>query len=187
VRTIETMSKLSLRFAFFFVYLLSVTALGGAVDSIQQAQVEAAFIYQFRNYITWPNESEADDSRHFVISIIGRENRLFQELEKLAKTKKMKNRLIEVRAVESVSKIPKSDIVIVGSSDVDLLQDVARKVKGEHTLLVSHAADFAKKGAMINFFLEDDRLRFEINPSAIKKEDLQVGSQLLNLARVIND
>jgi hypothetical protein len=162
-------------------------ALGGPVDLIQQAQVEAAFIYQFRNYVTWPNETGTDDSRDFIISIVGNEKGLLQELEKLAKVKKMKNRSIAVRAVETVAKLSKSDIVIVGSNELELLQGVIRKVKGEHTLIVSHSSEFAKKGAMINFFLEDDRLRFEINLNAIKKENLQVGSQLLNLARVINE
>ncbi len=174
-------------YLFLSACLCGIGAFAGPAVSAQQAQVEAAFIYQFRNYITWPDEAEAAGSRDFVISVVGPESGLFQELEQLAKTKKMKNRSIEVRLVENVSKLSKSDIVIVGSSSLDLLQDVVRKVKGEHALIVSHAEDFAKKGAMINFFLEDDRLRFEINPSAIKKENLQVGSQLLNLARIIND
>ena len=99
----------------------------------------------------------------------------------------MKNRSIEVRAVETVAKLSKSDIVIVGSNDAEILQEVVRKVKGAHTLIVSHSSEFAKKGAMINFFVQDERLRFEINLNAIRKENLQVGSQLLNLARVIND
>jgi len=157
------------------------------VDLSRQAQVEAAFIYQFRNYITWPDEAGAAETRDFIISIVGNEKILFQELEKLAKTKKMKNRSIEVHSTETISRLQKSDIVIVASKDPELLQDVVRKLKGERTLIVSHADDFAKKGSMINFFVEDDRLRFEINLSAIKKENLQISSQLLNLARLINE
>ncbi len=181
------MDKFFLCLAFCFLCLCATPAFAASADLIQQSQVEAAFIYQFRNYIIWPDEAGTLDQRDFIISIVGNENGLFQELEKLAKVKKMKNRSIEVRAVETVAKLSKSDIVIVGSNDAEILQEVVRKVKGAHTLIVSHSSEFAKKGAMINFFVQDERLRFEINLNAIRKENLQVGSQLLNLARVIND
>jgi hypothetical protein len=173
------------RIIYVFIFFVSVVASGATVNLDRQAQVKAAFIFQFRNYVTWPEGHSANEPRSFLISIVGRDKGLLQELEKLAKEKKMNNRPIEVKLFESADRLPKSDIIVVGTRDLETLQGVARKTKGEHTLIVSQAEDFARKGAMINFFIEDERLRFEINLGAVKKADLQISSQLLNLAKLV--
>jgi hypothetical protein len=71
--------------------------------------------------------------------------------------------------------------------DAVVLRSVSAKLKGSASLIVAHARDFAKLGAMINFYLDDERLRFEINPAALKRENLQAGSQLLNLAKLVGE
>jgi hypothetical protein len=44
---------------------------------------------------------------------------------------------------------------------------------------------FAKSGGMINFVLEDNRVRFEVNVKAAKDADLNISSRLLALARIV--
>ncbi|MGZ5278607.1 MAG: YfiR family protein [Pseudobdellovibrionaceae bacterium] len=153
--------------------------------SIQESRLEAAFIYQFTNYVTW-SDSVDSEQQPFVIGLITQDLDLQDELESLAKTKKVRNRAIEVVVAESASSLKKCNIIMVKHKNLDLLHEVIRKFKGTGTLIVTHGEGFAKQGAMINFFQEGERLKFEINQKALKHENLQVGSQLLNLARLIN-
>jgi preprotein translocase subunit Sec61beta len=51
-------------------------------------------------------------------------------------------------------------------------------------LTVGESEAFARQGGMIRFFEEDNRLRFEINPTAAEKVGLRISSKLLKLARI---
>lgn len=155
--------------------------------SSQEERVKAAFIYQFTNYIVWPGEKEATTPSHaaFIITVVGK-SALVDELSKLAQTKKIKGRPIEIVITEDPGKIVPSQIVIINTSDAAVLLKIAGKLKNNSSLIVSHGTDFAKKGAMINFFVEDERLRFEINRTFIAQAKLQVGSQLLSLAKLVD-
>jgi hypothetical protein len=170
----------------FVSIFLSVAARAQVEDVEKSSQVVAAFVYQFTNYITWPDESPPSETKPFAISIVGKETKIFKHLEALAKIKKVHKRPIEVILTE-VPLLAKSQIVIVDSREGTLLQEVLRKVKGQNTLVISQGNGFAKKGSMINFYVEESRVRFEINQSAAKKENLQIGSQLLNLAKLVSE
>jgi hypothetical protein len=52
-------------------------------------------------------------------------------------------------------------------------------------LTVSEIEGFAQSGGNINFYLEDKKVRFEINPTAARREGLKVSSQLLSLGKII--
>jgi len=46
---------------------------------------------------------------------------------------------------------------------------------------------FAEHGGMVAFTVEDQKVRFNINVGAVERAGLKMGSQLLKLARIVND
>jgi hypothetical protein len=50
---------------------------------------------------------------------------------------------------------------------------------------VGESPGFIKAGGVINFYLEENRVHFEIRPSAAHSAGLQVSSQLLKLGRTL--
>ena len=52
-------------------------------------------------------------------------------------------------------------------------------------LTVGEIEGFARRGGMINFYLEGNRVRFEINPAAAQRGRLKISSQLLGLGKII--
>jgi hypothetical protein len=55
------------------------------------------------------------------------------------------------------------------------------------TLTVSDLADFAQSGGIVNFIVEDDRMRFVINTDAVDRARLRLSSKLLSLATIVKD
>jgi len=154
---------------------------------VSRAKLETAFIYQFTNYIEWSARDPAQqEARPFVITILG-DSPIENEFNELSKAKKVKNRPIKVLRVASAKLISKeSDIVFVATGSVDVLHEVVSKAKGSGALIVSDSQGFATEGAMINFFLDDGRLRFEINRHKLEGEHLVMSSQLLKLAKLVD-
>ena len=170
-------------FGFLLSFALSYSSITVA-GTAEEYKIETAFIYQFTNYIDWPELPLAQAAEAFVITVFG-ETQALSELEDLAKTKKVKTRQIKVYGISEISQLKKSNIIFITSRETSILQKIAEKAKGSHALLISHTPGFAKKGAMINFYNEEGRLRFELNQNSLKDEKLNVSSQLLKLAKLV--
>jgi len=54
-------------------------------------------------------------------------------------------------------------------------------------LLVGEESGFAKQGAVVNFFIESNRVRFEINTEAARRAQLKISSKLLSLAKIVGN
>ena len=56
---------------------------------------------------------------------------------------------------------------------------------GFHLRLVGEEPGFADEGGTVNFFLEENRIRFEINTEVAKQDQLKISSKLLSLAKIV--
>lgn len=158
---------------------------GALADAIQEPQLQAAFIYQFTNYIEWPRPGGGSvGTVPFVITIVGT-SPLTQELDQVSKEKSVNGRRIEVRKIAEGASPQNSDIIVVDTADEAVLTDIINKSKKFKSLVVSAANGFAEKGSMINFFKEGELLRFEINRAALDARGLKASSQLLKMARIV--
>ena len=52
-------------------------------------------------------------------------------------------------------------------------------------MTMGDVSGFAQHGVMINFYMEHNKVRFEINEDRVKDSNLSVSSQLLKLARIV--
>ncbi|HEU5335061.1 MAG TPA: YfiR family protein, partial [Terriglobales bacterium] len=53
-------------------------------------------------------------------------------------------------------------------------------------LTVGDSGDFLPLGGVINFVVEQDRVRFEISLAAAQRQRLKISSKLLAVARVVD-
>lgn len=164
-------------------FLLSLLLLNAQAADISKYRLETAFIYQFTNFIEWPDAADGA-GKDFVISILG-ESPLQPELADLAANRTVHGRRVVLEVARSLDALKTSHILVVGPDQESQLAAVLKKFKGSATLVVTDADGLGEKGAMINFFVQGDKLRFEINRKAVQHQKFKVGSQLLNLARLI--
>lgn len=149
----------------------------------QEAQVEAAFIYQFTNYVEWPDtDKNSNPDKPFVISILG-ESPVEPGLVEIAKRKTVNGHKIEIRKIETPSRISECRIIFAKVDEEETLKEIIKRAEAHHVLVITRGEGLLEQGAMINFVVEDEKLRFEINRSTIEKAGLHVSSQLLKLAR----
>jgi len=78
-------------------------------------------------------------------------------------------------------------MVFVSSSEKSRVAEILDGLKGTSTLVVGETEGFAAAGGMIQFVLEDNRVRFLINTDATDRAGLKVSSKLLSLARLVHD
>ncbi len=52
--------------------------------------------------------------------------------------------------------------------------------------MVGEGEGFAERGGAVQFFLEDNKLRFAVNVDAVQRARLTVSAKLLALARIVH-
>ena len=65
------------------------------------------------------------------------------------------------------------------------IKEITAKVKGYSTLIVAEKAGCAKLGAAINFVIQENKQRFELNKANAEKYNLKIGSSLAGLAILV--
>ena len=147
------------------------------------AKVKAVFIYNFTRYFEWPEKMK---SGNFIIQVIGSNNNLNSELNKMATTKQVGNQKLEIKTSSTLDLSVKPHIIFLLSEASDLLKDVTSKYKGKGALIVTEKTGLAKAGSAINFVVADNKQRFEYSKNNAVKAGLKTSDELKNLAIAVD-
>jgi hypothetical protein len=170
-------------------------------DSAQtlEYQVKAAFIYNFIKFVDWPKEKLADSNEPVIIGIVGKDP--FGDAFAPVKDKDDKGRKVTIKRFKSFQELKESKgndqgelnqqieamrkchLLFVCPSESERIPDIIASVKGHGVLTVADTQGFLEAGGVINFVMEEQKVRFEINVTTAKRTKLQIRSQLLRLAK----
>ena len=161
-------------------------AAGGPGDESREYQLKAAFIYNFVQFVDWPAASFANGQSPIVITVVG-ENPFGNALEQATRGKVVRGREVTVAYARSVAAAGPSHVLFIAPSTDRAPAQAARDAAGAGRLTISDGEDFVAAGGCVQFFTEDNKLRFYINTAAVNRAGLKVSAKLLQLARVYKE
>lgn len=143
---------------------------------------EALFLYRFSQFVEWPAYAFPDPKSPMVIGVLGSES-FANELGKIVRNQNINGRPLVVRQVTSFSNLNQCSILFISRFDKFRLPLIFDALHGGHTLTISDRDSFLEAGGMIQFVMEGDRLRFEVNQTATETAGLKMSSQMLEMAK----
>ncbi len=99
--------------------------------------------------------------------------------------KLLEGRGFSVHRIEDLEPNCDCQILFVPAAQYKRFRQAAGGLRASGVLTVGETPGFAAQGGVINFKLEGDRLRFEINIDAAERERLRISSKLLSLAEIV--
>ncbi len=167
--------------------VIGVMDAGAQEDKPSEYQVKAVFLYNFANFVQWPDDAFEDSTGPLVIGILG-DNPFGTSLADVVVGEHANGHPIEVRHWESLDDLGTCHILYCSEKDRRRLPEILDHVEALNVLTVGETPDFADQGGVIGFVIEKNRIRFEINISAANRVGLEVSSKLQKVAtRVIED
>jgi|ERR1700722_10153421 len=151
--------------------------------AMREYAVEAAFIYNFTQFITWPKEAFPSDDTPFVVAVVG-DDPVGAALDHAMGGKNAQNRPIVVKHFPSPDQLEPCQLLYVPQSQEDSLDEIFQKIGKTSVLTVDDSEKFMAAGGGIRFYLEDSRVHFEIDPDATDAARLKISSRLMKLARI---
>ena len=92
---------------------------------------------------------------------------------------------LEVAHPEGVPQARACQILFLSASEKPRLREILQGLKGASVLTVGDTPGFAQMGGIINFVLDDNRVRFEINQKAAELMHLKLSARLLTVAKLV--
>lgn len=161
------------------VCFLSVSIVKAAAPTEQQ--IKSAFLYNFVQYVNWPDQVFESSKTPFIIGVI-EPDVLGSDLDETLAGKQIQNRrLITKRFSEKISQ-KSCHVLFFGTSNI---RPILKQLRNAPVLTVGDGEDFAKLGGMIGFYIKDRRIKLIINLGSAVNAGLKISSQLLRVATVI--
>jgi hypothetical protein len=148
-------------------------------------EVKAAFLYNFARFTEWPTAAFSSAASPFLIGVSGDEV-LRQTVDAVVRGKAVGGRGLKTRVVRDDKDVADIQILFVGGSSGGRVTELLKAVTGQPVLTVGDFDRFCDRGGMINFLVEDNRVRFEIRFDATEQAGLKVSSRVLTLAKAIH-
>jgi YfiR/HmsC-like len=170
---------------------LLLLATGLAAGALAQAsaneyEVKAAFLLNFARLVEWPPSARPGPGEPMVFGVLGAAD-VASSVSHVLQGASVGDHPVVVKALSDASQVAGCHIVfIAGDEPGDADQAVLAAARGHAALSVGEHDGFAVRGGVINFYSEDKKLRFEINPQAADAAGLRISSRLLRLARLVN-
>ena len=163
---------------------------GGRVDAAGQTapakeyQVKAVFLYNFAQFVEWPEAAFPDAQTPLVIGVLG-EDPFGGYLEETVRGEKVNNRPLVIERYRRAEEIGICHILFISRSEADRLEKIFAELKGRNILTVGDFDGFTKSGGMMRFVTEKNKTRLRINLEAAKAARLTISSKLLRPAEII--
>jgi len=155
------------------------------VGSADEYSVKAAYLYNFAKFVEWPAET-VDPGKPLVIAVLGK-NDFGAVLKQTVQGETVNGRAILVLSVSRIEDLRYCHILYLGSLNKNRLAEILRATEGAGILTVSETDEFIQLGGVIAFVSEGNKIRFEINLGAARRNRLTISAKLLRVAKGVTE
>ena len=145
----------------------------------REDQFKAAYLFNFIQFIEWPAGKESESLTVCFLGGQGVYGAFIADLD----SKRVRSQRILARQLRNTEALAGCNAIYFDSAINSSVSGVPQE---SHILTVSDATSFAAHGGIIELFMENNRLRFNINVANAQKCGLRISSSLLKLAATID-
>jgi len=144
--------------------------------------VKAAVLYRCLELVQWPAHSNSTSAppAPITIGLLGK-NPFGKSLDSFAR-KTLSGRPLVVTSLASLSQAAECNLVFVSSSERKHAGKILTKIAGLPILTIGESPGFIEAGGVINFVLDGNNIRLDVNSAAAQKVGLVLDPHLLKLA-----
>jgi len=164
--------------------VLAIILACSAVNNVEaienSALIRASIIEKVASFIEWPDSNQ----KHFAICAF-QNTPLLPALETYYANSFFGQKPIKLVAIADIPASSDCQILYLSAEESLKLESILKLIGNQSILIVTEKKDAVSRGAHIDFFVEENRLRLEINRSALSKNNFKASYHLLGVARIV--
>jgi hypothetical protein len=159
--------------------VVSVAVPAQAQRGLDEYEVKAAFLLNFVKFVQWPPSDQRSGA--VTIGVVGRMRKFTNALEAIVRGRVVNGQVIIAREMRENDDPRGFHIIFIADSEASQIAGILERTRGAGVLTVGESPDFLTEGGVARFFVEANRVRFQIDPINAQQERLKISSQLLSL------
>lgn len=152
--------------------------------SVREHQVKAVFLFNFAQFVDWPADAFAAPDAPLVIALLG-DDPFGPVIDEVVRNEKAGLHPIVIHRFRRVEEAAACHILFISHSEAARLESILAALPDRGILTVSDTDQAARRGVMIRFVYERNRVRLRINLDATRRAGLTVSSKLLRSAEIV--
>lgn len=149
----------------------------------REYQVKAAFLFNFTQYVQWPQSSFPAPDAPLVMGVLGPDP-FSDYLDDVVRGEKASTHPIIVKRFQKLEDVKECHILYVGVGNLKP-QTITKALNDRGILTVGDTPGFSEHGGMIGFVTRQGKIRFQVNLGMVQAAELAVSSKMLRLAEII--
>jgi hypothetical protein len=150
-------------------------------EGAQEYAVKGAFLFKFGSFVEWPPTAFQKADAPLVIGIIG-EDPFGAKLDQIVSGHTVEGRPVVVWRARRIEQMRDANILFISQSEKERLGAILAGLQGKNVLTVS---EFEHPGVIINFVVEDNKVRFDVNLDQAERTGVKLSSKLLSVAKTV--
>jgi len=144
-------------------------------------EVKAVYLYNFGKFVRWPEAAAETKNEHFVICVLGQDP-FGPSLNATVNGETINGTNVVTTQVAKPEDAANCRILFISSSEAARLKQILSALARSSVLTVSDLPQFSRHGGMVEFVLDGNKVRFEVNLAPAEHAGLTFSSELLKLA-----
>ncbi len=173
--------------------LVAITAAVGAFPTRSMAQeadvwtLKLALVEKIATFLEWPDEADlSEPEQPFLLTFYG-DTPLEARARQVYSERRFRNHQVVIRSAHHPWEIQPTHVLFVAGSSARALPSILQALDHAPVLVVGDSPGMASRGAEVNLYQEQDRIRFEINRAALARAHIRASFRLLGLARLVDE
>jgi hypothetical protein len=158
---------------------------GGDPQTLTEYQIKAGFFFNFTRFVEWPENAFATPTSPIVACVVG-DTPMTDLLIDVVAGKVVNGRAVSINRLKPTDDLHRCHLVFISAAAERHTAEILAGVKKTNTLTVGESAGFPKAGGMINFSIENNNVKLEMNLDAATHAGLKVNSKLIAVSRLFS-
>ena len=161
--------------------LVAASCLRAQQAKPNEYQVKATYLYNFGKFVKWPATAPAGKSDSFAVCVLGQDP-FGSILDATLAGEALDGKPVVLRRIPRPQDATDCRILFISATEEKHLKEILIALDEAGVLTVSDMPGFTRRGGIIQFILEGEKIRFEINLASAESAKLVFSSELLKVA-----
>jgi hypothetical protein len=154
--------------------------LSGQAAKATESQVKAAYLANFGRFVEWPSKRTDAKDPSFNICVLGQDP-VGADLDAAVIGETIGRARLAAKKILRPEEAADCRVLFIASEDGHR-KEIPAGLETLSVLTVSDMPEFMRRGGMVQFLLDGNKVRFEVNLEATDRVGLKLSSELLKLA-----
>jgi hypothetical protein len=166
-------------------FVVTGTELTNEAQAPSEYQVKAAFLFNFAKFVEWPAAAFRNGQSPITICVVG-DDPFGPAIDATVKGQSFANRSFSVRRVKQIPRDDTCQIAFFSGAE-SARTELGTAIRALPILTVGEDDATSESSGIINFVIEERKVRFDINLDAAERAGIKISSKLLKLAKRVHE